>query len=265
MSTLPHRTPQQDEQLRALQLERDFQKRAEEAANQQDDDEESNEIDNESVQRIQGLLRTAAAQDRSNQANQQQNLSRTNTNNQSIRGVLSPQPVGSQLQSTNVSLHTAISGQGLSNSGNTYGSQNETSNVNNLNQNLNLSQNLNQNLNNQPLSPTYGPPLGQLGTSQKPAIVAATQNDERERQRRIEELKRKQSEFDESHRKREEEIRQQQHQLQMHQQQMQQLYHQQQANLRREQGLHPGMLRLENLVINGPNSPCKLYLKMFSF
>ncbi|XP_033229120.1 afadin-like [Belonocnema kinseyi] len=249
LSSLPHRTAQQEEQLRALQLERDFQKRAEEAANQQDDDEESNDIDNESVQRIQGLLRTAAAQDRTNQANQQQNLSRTNANNQSIRGALSPQPVASQIQSTNVPLQTAITVQGLANSGNTYGSQNETLSVHNQNQNLNL----NLNLNNQALSPSYGPALGQLGTSQKPGVIA-NPNDERERQQRIEEMKRRQLEFDESHRKREEEIRQQQQQLQMHQQQMH-LFHQQQANLRREQGLHPGMLRLENLVINGPNSP----------
>jgi len=59
---LTHRTQQQEEQLRALQLERDFQKRAEEIANQ-DDDEESNDLDNESVQRVQGLLRMAANQD----------------------------------------------------------------------------------------------------------------------------------------------------------------------------------------------------------
>ena len=245
---MPHRTAQQEEQLRALQLERDFQKRAEEAANQQDDDEESNDIDNESVQRVQGLLRMAAAQDRTNLANQQQTLSRTNVNNQSVRGVLSPQPVLSQLQSTNIPMHTAVSQQGLQGSGNSYGNQNETSSIHNQNQNLN----------NQPLSPTYGSALSQLGSSQKPAVIGATQNEERERQRRIEELKRKQSEFDENHRKREEEIRQQQQQLQIHQQQMQQLYQQQQANMRREQTLHPGMLRLDNLVINGPNSPCEL-------
>ncbi|XP_043480029.1 afadin isoform X3 [Leptopilina heterotoma] len=253
LTALPHRTPQQEEQVRALQLERDFQKRAEEVANQQDDDDESNEVENESVQRVQGLLRMAATQDRTNQANQQQTLSRTNTNNQSIRGVLSPQSVGSQLQSTNVPMHTAISHQGLQVAVNSYGGSNENTNLHNQNQNLNTQQ---------PLSPTYGSALNQIATSQKPTIIGTTQNEERERQRRIDDLKRKQNEFDENQKKREEEIRQQQ-QLQIHQHQMQQLYQQQhqqqqqqqQTNLRRDPNLHPGMLRLDNLVINGPNSP----------
>ncbi|XP_051158699.1 afadin isoform X2 [Leptopilina boulardi] len=248
LTALPHRTPLQEEQVRALQLERDFQKRAEEVAQQQDDDDESNEVDNESVQRVQGLLRMAATQDRTNQ---QQTLSRTNTNNQSIRGVLSLQSVGSQLQSTNVPMHTAISHQGLQVSVNSYGGNlNENSNINN--QNINTQQSL---------SPSYGSALNQIATSQKPTIIATTQNEERERQRRIEDLKRKQTEFDENQKKREEEIRQQQQQLQI-QHQMQQLYQQQQqqqqqqqTNLRRDPNLHPGMLRLDNLVINGPNSP----------
>lgn len=38
--SLPHRTPQQEEQLRVLQLEREFQRRAMEAAEQDDDDTE---------------------------------------------------------------------------------------------------------------------------------------------------------------------------------------------------------------------------------
>lgn len=98
LSALTHRTQQQEEQLRALQLERDFQKRAEEIANQ-DDDEESNDLDNESVQRVQGLLRMAASQDRNAQgALQPPILSRTISGNQSVRGglpLLSNQPVTS--------------------------------------------------------------------------------------------------------------------------------------------------------------------------
>lgn len=38
LSSIPNRTPQQEEQLRALKLERDFEKRAEEA--RQEDEEE---------------------------------------------------------------------------------------------------------------------------------------------------------------------------------------------------------------------------------
>lgn len=38
--SLPHRTSQQEEQLRVLQLEREFQRRALEAAEQDDDDTE---------------------------------------------------------------------------------------------------------------------------------------------------------------------------------------------------------------------------------
>lgn len=252
---MPNRTAQQEEQLRALQLERDFQRRAEEAANQQDDDEESNDLEQESTQRVQGLLRMAAAQDRTNQANQQANLSRANPNNQSIRGTLSPQPVSSQLQSTNIPTHTAVSQQGPPGGGNTYPGQNEGSSNNQNQQNSMVA----------PMSPTYGLTLGQLAGGQKSGPISPTQsNEERDRLRRMEELKRKQAEFDENHRKREEDIRQQQQQLQMHQQMQlqQQIYQQQQkqqqqhqSNLRSQHQLHPGMLRLDNLVINGPGSP----------
>lgn len=69
--------------------------------------------------------------------------------------------------------------------------------------------------------------------------------EERERQRRIDEIKRKQPEFEENQRKRDEDIKQQ---MQMHS-----TY--QQSNLNKNQQLHPGMLRLDNLVINGPSSP----------
>lgn len=74
LSALPQRTPQQEEQLRALQLERDFQKRAEEAANQLDDEDEDEDVgvnknqgldteleEQQAVERVQGLLRVASA------------------------------------------------------------------------------------------------------------------------------------------------------------------------------------------------------------
>lgn len=100
---MPHRTAQQDEQLRALQLERDFQKRAEEAANQQDDDEDSNDLDNESEQRMQGLLHVTTSPERNSQT-----LARTSSNNQTIRSALSPQPVSSQLQSSVLQAHQGM-------------------------------------------------------------------------------------------------------------------------------------------------------------
>lgn len=223
LSALASKTPQQDEQLRALQLERDFQKRAEEVANQQDDDDESNEIDNESAQRVQGLLRMAATQDRNNQQTNSLSVLRAGTTNQSIKGQpLSPQPVGSQLQSTSVSLHTATSqGQQGANAGGIYG-QNDTN-----------SAQLSQMQNTGSMASSYS--CGQFPGKQ---IPPTQYNEERERQRRIEEFKRKRTEFDENQRKREEEMRQQQ---------MHQMYNKNQ--------LHPGMLRLDNLVINGPSSP----------
>lgn len=46
LSSLPSRTPQQDEQLRALKLEREFERRAEEA---KQEDEDENDGDEETV------------------------------------------------------------------------------------------------------------------------------------------------------------------------------------------------------------------------
>lgn len=258
LSCLTHRTPQQEEQLRALQLERDFQKRAEEAANQQDDDDESNDIDNESLQRVQGLLRMAANQDRTNQLNQQNTLSRTNMNNQSIRGGMVPsQAVASQLQSSSVTLHTATSQQGLQRSGNIYMGQSDNSGSHS--QQMPSLSNIDQQ---SAMSPTYGSSIiGQLTNSVKSNINQIQQsNDDQEQQqqqRRMDEYKRKQMEYDESQTKNEDEMRQQQ----FHQQQMHQLYQQHQQNQpniknqMQQQQLHPGMLRLDNLIINGPESP----------
>lgn len=246
LSAMPRRTIQQEEQLRALQLERDFQKRAEEAANQQDDDEEGIDVDNESTtQRVQGLLRSAAFQDRNNQLNSQQSmpsgLTRGGVPNQSGR---SPQSVGSQIQMTNVPIHTASSQQG-SNVNNSFG-QNDNSAAN-----TNAYSPPNQNINslNNTVSPaSYGSTnINQTSAASQKATMEAA-NEDRERQRRMEEIKRRQ-EYDESQRRRQEEEARQQ------QQQMQHLYQQHQSNLRNQQQLHPGMLRLDNLVIEEPNSP----------
>ncbi|XP_058809289.1 uncharacterized protein LOC131674567 [Phymastichus coffea] len=251
LSAMPRRTAQQDEQLRALQLERDFQKRAEEAANQQDDDEEGNDLESESTsQRVQDLLRTTTAQDRNSQLNSQRDpigLSRTSTVNQSGRGPpMSPQAVTSQIQMTNVPIHTVSSQQ--SSMTNNYPGQNDA--PNNIAAGY-MSQNPNMN-NQSNVSPSYGSSnLNQSNASQKANMAAAAQNEERERIRRLEELKRQQNEYDESQRrqKREEEEAARQQQLQ------QQLYQQHQANMRNQSQLHPNMLRLDNLVIEDSSSP----------
>nr|CAD7456875.1 unnamed protein product [Timema tahoe] len=60
LSNLSQRSPQQEEQLRALKLEKEFQKRAEEAAHQ--DEDEEGEDDQESLERVQGLLRITSEQ-----------------------------------------------------------------------------------------------------------------------------------------------------------------------------------------------------------
>lgn len=44
--SLPYRSPQQEEQLRVLQLEREFQRRAQEAAGEDDDETEKVQFKN---------------------------------------------------------------------------------------------------------------------------------------------------------------------------------------------------------------------------
>lgn len=247
---MPHRSSQQEEQLRALQLERDFQKRAEEAANQQDDDEESNDLDAESIQRVQGLLRTTTAQDRNNLSTEQQNsnLSRSNISNQSVRGN------NVVLQSLGGSMHsTSVIGHGIA------GIQPCPQNVC-LNPIDNSSSHLSQHLQHEPTMQLQNiagqqvpaaPSLIHLATPQKSSSVGVlqpTEDKDMQRSRREDEIKQKQIEFDESSKKKEEESKHQQ---------IQQMYHQQshlqqpQAQLKNQQALHANMLRLENLVING--------------
>lgn len=221
LSALTHRTQQQEEQLRALQLERDFQKRAEEVANQ-DDDEESNDLDNESAQRVQGLLRMAASQERTVQGTQQLPiLSRTNTSNQSIRSGLPLQPIGSQ--SHMLSNQTAPQNVGMNN------------NLGQESSGLHMQPSQQQQImttgqSDEHVSSSYGTSLtSHFGSNQKPYSISHS----------MDEVKRKQAEIEESQKKQEE----------LHQPQ-QQTYQQSQQS--RSQ-LHPGMLRLDNLIINGPN------------
>ncbi|XP_025158931.1 uncharacterized protein LOC105186790 isoform X3 [Harpegnathos saltator] len=253
LSALAHRTQQQEEQLRALQLERDFQKRAEEAANQ-DDDEESNDLDNESAQRVQGLLRMAVSQERIVQGNQQPpTLSRTNTSNQSMRGGgLSLQPISSQMQPTAGShSHASLSSQATSQNVGMSSSGQDNSGLH-MQSNQQQQQTANQSSEEQQqmhMSTNYGTPLSHFGTGQKPYSVGMSHSSEdRELQRRMDEVKRKQAEYEENQKKQEEELRQ--HQLHSQQQTYQQSQHS-----RNQQPLHPGMLRLDNLIINGPNMP----------
>ncbi|XP_043254432.1 afadin isoform X8 [Colletes gigas] len=251
LSALPHRTSQQEEQLRALQLERDFQKRAEEVANQQDDEEESNDLDAESMQRVQGLLRPTTTQERGNLPEQHNpNLSRVNVASQSARGSHGVQSLGGSMHSTSVTAHSVGAQQCSQSISNISLSQQENSGSH-------LSQNLQHEHTNQVQNAVGQIPMSsliQLATSQKSCSLGIPQSiEDKEIQRRQDEIKRKQIEFDETLKRKEEEAKQQQIQH-IYQQQQQQYLQQSQSHLKNQQVLHPSMLRLENLVINGPNT-----------
>lgn len=229
---MAHRTQQQEEQLRALQLERDFQKRAEEAANQ-DDDEESNDLDNESTQRVQGLLRMAANQERAAQQ-QFSILSRTNAGNQSLRSNL--QSVGGQSTTTGHAHNPP--NQAVPQTAGMSGQENSGLHMQPNQQQQSASQSEEQ----MHVSSNYGTPLTHFGSGQKSYSAGISHSaEDRELQRRIDEVKRKQAELEESQKKQEE-----------HQLHSQQQTYQQSQQLRTQQPLHPGMLRLDNLIINGP-------------
>lgn len=249
LSALTHRTQQQEEQLRALQLERDFQKRAEEAANQ-DDDEESNDLDNESAQRVQGLLRMAACQDRVVQESHQSILSRANAGNQSLRSGLHLQPLSSQMQQPTIGGHShSLSNQATSQNVGTSSQENNGSHIQPTQQQQ-IATSLSEEQQQMHVLPTnYGTPVAHFGTNQKPYSVNMSHSiEDRELQQKMDEVKRKQTEFEEGQKKQEEELRQ--HQL-----------HPQQQNQhsRNQQPLHPSMLRLDNLIINGPNVSMREY------
>ncbi|XP_076674496.1 adherens junction formation factor afadin isoform X4 [Andrena cerasifolii] len=261
LSALPHRTSQQEEQLRALQLERDFQKRAEEAANQQDDDEENNDADAEHMQRVQGLLRTTTSQDRSHFTEQHNpNLSRLNIANQSVRVNHAVHSIGGSMHSTTVvAPHSSATQQSSQNLVNICPSQSDKSGSQ-LSQTVQHDQTAQMQMQMQmQMQNTIGqvslPSLIHLAASQKSGSLATSQpTDEAEMQRKREdELKRKQLEFDETLKRKEEESKQQQIQ-QIYQQQHHQHLQQSQSHLKNQQILHPNMLRLEGLVINGPNT-----------
>ncbi|XP_012220768.1 afadin isoform X2 [Linepithema humile] len=254
LSALTHRTQQQEEQLRALQLERDFQKRAEEAANQ-DDDEESNDLDNESTQRIQDLFRMAASQERTIQGTQQPPiLSRTNVGNQSIRGGLSLQLVGNQPV---ISGHTHIlSGQAATQNVGASGADQEggdlhvqSSHQQQQQQQQQQRMPANQSEEQMHMPTNYGTPLGShFSSGQKSYSMGMLHSiEDKELQRKMDETKRKQADLEESQKKQEE------HQLHSQQQAYQQSQH-----ARSQQSLHPSMLRLDNLIINGSNVPMPL-------
>lgn len=213
-------------------MERDFQKRAEEAANQ-DDDEESNDLDNESTQRVQGLLRIAASQDRAAQQ-QFSILSRANAGNQSLRSNL--QSVGGQSMTTGHAHNP--SNQAVPQTAGMSGQENSGLHVQ-LNQ---QQQSASQSEEQMHVTSNYGTPLTHFGSGQKPYSTGMSHSvEDRELQRRIDEVKRKQAELEESQKKQEE-----------HQLHSQQQTYQQSQQLRTQQPLHPGMLRLDNLIINGP-------------
>lgn len=211
-------------------------------------------MDNESAQRVQGLLRMAVSQERIVQANQQPPiLSRTNTGNQSMRGGLSLQPISSPVQPTSSShshtLPSQTTSQNVGMSGS--GQENSSLHVQPSQQQQQTASQSSEEQQQMHMSSNYGTSLSHFGAGQKSYSVGMSHSSEdRELQRRIDEVKRKQAEYEESQKKQEEELRQ--HQLHSQQQTYQQNQHP-----RNQQTLHPGMLRLDNLIINGPNVPIR--------
>ncbi|XP_016772689.2 putative uncharacterized protein DDB_G0282133 isoform X9 [Apis mellifera] len=251
LSALSHRTSQQEEQLRALQLERDFQKRAEEIANQQDDDEESNDLDTENIRVQQSLFQTTVMQDRNNSLEQHSNLSKTNVTNQSSKGNhFSRSLGGSPMHSMNVvTTHGNNTLQQCTQNITTTCLQQQQQQQDNSSSLLSSDfqhQHTNQMQNN--IGQISMPSLIHLTSSQK-SLGLSQSNEEKEMHRRHEEIKRKQIDFDDTQLKKEEETNKQQ---QMYQQQ----HHSQQSqsHLKTQQLLHSNMLRLDSLIINGSNA-----------
>lgn len=176
----------------------------------------------------------AASQERTAQGTQQLPiLSRTNTGNQSIRGGLPLQSIGSQSVASSHShvLPNQAAPQNIGMS--SLGQENSGLHMQPTQQQTTTGQS------EEHVSPNYGTSLSShFGSSQKTYPISHSTED-RELQRRIDEVKRKQAEFEENQKKQEE----------LHSPQ-QQTY--QQSQHPRSQ-LHPGMLRLDNLIINGPS------------
>ena len=228
-------------------------------------------MDTENIRIQQSLLRTTVvAQDRNNSLDQHHlNLSRTNMINQSVKGSHTGQSTGTSLMhSTNAATAHAINSS----------SQQYSQNVTNLQQQQSHQQQQQQQQQQQDNSDSHLSSdfqhehanqmtnnIGQfqmsslihLTSSQKPLGLSQS-NEEKEMHRRHEEIKRKQVEFDDAQsKKKEEEMNKQQQIQQMYQQQ----HHSQQlqSHLKTQQLLHPSMLRLDSLIINGSNASCKYY------
>lgn len=243
--------------MRALQLERDFQKRAEEIANQQDDDEESNDLDTENIRVQQSLFQTTMMQDRNNSLEQHHsNLSRTNVTNQSSKGShFSRSLGGSPMHSMNVvTTHGNNTLQQCSQNITTTCLQQQQQQQQQQDSGSLLSsdfqhQHTNQMQNN--MGQISMPSLIHLTSSQK-SLGLSQSNEEKEMHRRHEEIKRKQIDFDDTQLKKEEETNKQMYQQQYHSQQSQ-------SHLKTQQLLHSNMLRLDSLIINGSNASRKYF------
>ncbi|XP_044596126.1 afadin isoform X3 [Cotesia glomerata] len=235
LNSLSHRTQQQEEQLRALQLERDFQKRAEEAAAQQDEDEESNDLDNQNIPCVQGLLKMAATPEKNYPSIQPNTLSRTNLANQSIRGTNSSQSASHQLKLPFNSLPIVTSQQDLMKYGNV--SLHDSSNIN-----LQHISNIND-FKQVSTSSTYNSPpvFGQLSNNMK-MNTQLQMHEEQERNQRMDEYKDEEIDYDGNHRKNEEDTKHSQQQ-----------YQKNQTNPKNQQQLYTEMLKLDNLYINDGN------------
>lgn len=185
----------------------------------------------------------AAAQERTIQANQQHILSRANIGNQPLRSGTSLPPV-SQMPSTGSHSHTLPNQTGSQNVGLTSFNQENTGL--HVQQNQQQQSTMGQSEEQMHVSSNYGTPLPHFGTNQKPYSGGMSLSmEEKEFQRKMDEIKRKQAEFEENQKKQVEELRQ--HQLQQQE-------YQQNQHLRNQQPLHHGMLRLKNFIINESNT-----------
>lgn len=191
------------------------------------------------------------------QEQQNPNLPKTNITTQSVRGTHSVQPHAMSMHSTATVQQSSQNVTGIS----SQVSQQEAAALhfsqNHQREQLNQLQN---HLGQIPMSPL----IHMTATHKANSLSTQCTTEDKEVQRRQDELKRKQIEFDENLKRKDEESKQQQqqqHQLQLQQmyqqQQQQQQQHSQSQQKNQQHSLHPSILRLENLVINGPNVSSK--------
>lgn len=222
-------------------------------------------MDTENIRIQQSLLRTTVAQDRNNSLDQHHsNLSRTNMINQSVKGSHTGQSTGTSLMhSINAATTHTINSSSQQYSQNVTNLQQQQSHQQQQQQQDNSDSHLSSDFQHEHANQMTNN-IGQfqmsqslihLTSSQKPLSLSQS-NEEKEMHRRHEEIKRKQVEFDDAQsKKKEEEMNKQQQIQQMYQQQ----HHSQQlqSHLKTQQLLHPSMLRLDSLIINGSNASCK--------